>query len=130
MKNYLLILILVSFISCKKGTDYCETPPEINALLVKTQNNAPTAEVEVWLDFIPDYSKYQLDNLYSFSTPDVFINPKGDRPGDVSKNAVYKYKLKDTLNPPASVKIQGYAFNDCGKSNIVEAIITYDTTGI
>ena len=67
------------------------------------------------------------DDLFSFTTPDIFINPKGDQyQTDVVSEPEYTYTLKDVNNFPDSVLIEVYAFNDCGKSNSLSTYIRFN----
>lgn len=125
MKKFVLVFPLIMALSCSKGDSYCEQPNELKGFYGVNQNNDPTKKVEVKLDYIQTFNKDQKGTLFAFSTPDVFVNPKGDYSEDVVADPVYNYYLKDTANPPASVKIYAYAFNDCGETQKEELVITY-----
>mgnify|MGYP000474654384 FL=1 len=125
MKKLVFILPLIIVLSCSKGDSYCVEPNELNGFREVPQNNDPKKVVRVELDYLQTFNKDQEGTLFAFSTPDVFVNPKGDYTEDVVSDPVYNYYLKDTANPPVSVKIYAYAFNDCGETQKEEVVITY-----
>ena len=130
MKPILTILLLsFLFIKCNKGESYCELPHEITNAFefghtgIQTHNLSD--KIEVYLQFEnktgPDHDK----TLYSFSTPDCFINPKGNYKTDVVKEPRYTYILKDTTTNPGPVTIEIFTFNDCGDSKTYTTTIKY-----
>lgn len=127
MKPILPIVLICSLLSCSKGDSYCELPNELNGFSEIPKDNDPHFKVTVHLDYEQTFSANQEGTLFAFSTPDEFINPKGDYSEDIVDRPSYDYYLKDTLNPPSSVEIYAYAFNDCGESGRVVATVTYDT---
>lgn len=135
MKKAYILIVIPLFVGCLKGDDFCEKPVDLTSMVVESENNNPANPVKVKINYVPNYGDDHKNDLFSFSVPSVFINPKGnDRPTDVidqnSVNIEYSYQLKDPSNPPAAVEVEAYLFNDCGKSNTVKAVITYDTTSI
>jgi hypothetical protein len=130
MKSSIIILFLgLLLIHCNKADSYCELPHKItNAFefgYTQIQNHALSDEIEIFLEYEnktgPDHDK----TLYNFSTPDCFINPKGDYLTDVVKEGKYTYILKDTNTNPGPVTIEIYTFNDCGKSETFSTTINY-----
>mgnify|MGYP000044166814 CR=1 FL=1 len=125
------ILIIASFFffQCNKGDDYCELPnPVTNAFefghsSIQTHNLSD--EIEVYLTYENDKGTLDEKTLFSFSTPDCFINPKGNYKTDVVHEGKYTYILKDTNTNPGPVTIEIYTFNDCGKSETYTTTIKY-----
>ena len=130
MKSTILIIFLsLLLLQCGKADSFCELPHEITNAFefgftqIQTHNTAD--EIEIFLLYEnktgPDHDK----TLYSFSTPDCFINPKGNYATDVVKKDSYTYILKDTNTNPGPVTIEIYSFNDCGKSKTFSTTINY-----
>lgn len=128
VRLFFIVALLAVLSSCFDGDDYCAGPQEVSGFKDIQSSYPADRPVSVELDFIFNFGQElnQTTTLFTFSVPDVFINPKGDdRPIDVVAKPQYTYKLKDPTNPPASVTISGYAFNDCGKSATVTAVINF-----
>ncbi len=100
-------------------------PIEITGVYGVDSLYLPTETVHVNLQFKNDSETNIENTLYSFSTPDVFINPKGDYTEDIVNAMNYKYVLKDTINYPSSVEVLIYSFNDCGESEPISVLINY-----
>ncbi len=126
-RNLLIISFCLVLIGCGKGKDYCELPQPVNGFRPLAKSYDPNNPVAVELDFIFDFGQeiHETTTLFSFTVPDIFINPKGDRGVDVVDAPGYVYQLKDPTNAPDEVTIEGYAFNDCGKSDIASATIRF-----
>lgn len=122
------LLFLPLFFACFDGENYCNGPQSVDGFLPLAASYDPAQPVRVELDFIFNYNQeiHERTTLFAFSVPDVFVNPKGDgRPWDVVDEPAYTYTLKDPNNAPASIVIQGYAFNDCGESLVASATINF-----
>ena len=128
-KTAAYIFIIFAISSCSKGDDYCEIPAPITSIFefgstsIKVHKPADKIKVNLTYDNTIGDNK---DVLYSFSTPDCFINPKGDYTEDIVYMPEYTYILKDTANPPVSITVYAYAFNDCGKTETISAVIKYN----
>lgn len=126
MKNTVLFFSIILLLGCIKADDYCPIPEGVTGFWEIPINNDPTKPVGVQLtyEFSLDISK----TMFAFSVPDVFKTPRNDgRNILISKTYSFEYELKDPSNPPASVQIFAYAFNDCGEGKKVYTTITYDT---
>lgn len=127
MKNLILSLsLLLIAIACSKGDDYCDQPNEVFGFYDVKESYAPNKPIILNLDLNEIFNSGQNKTLYSFTVPDIFINPKGDNyETDVVKTPTYTYNLKDTLIYPDSVMVEGYSFNDCGRSEVAKAWIRF-----
>ena len=126
MKNAILFLILIVLISCGKAKDYCPVPDGVTGFTNIPTNNNPNQPVKVELTY--EFTLELGKTMFAFSVPDVFKTERNDgRKIAVSRSYNYAYELKDPANPPASVEVFAYAFNDCGEGRKVYATITYDT---
>ncbi|MDX1651364.1 MAG: hypothetical protein R3277_02655 [Brumimicrobium sp.] len=130
MKSLILGLTLLAITAgCKKGENFCEAPQELNGFIPLENSYDATSPITVELNYIFDYGQeiHEHQTLFTFSVPDIFDNPKGnDRPIDTVDEPKYTYVVKDTTNVPDSVLIEGYAFNDCGKSEVARAYIKFN----
>jgi hypothetical protein len=116
-------------VSCKKGIDYCPPPQEVNGFKSLESSYAASSSITVELNYIFNYGQeiHEHQTLFTFTVPEFFENPKGDdRPIDTVDQPIYTYVVKDTTNVPDSVLIEGYAFNDCGKSEVAQAYIRFN----
>jgi len=121
-----LLLLFISISACVKGDSYCEQPFLVNAINDLDIAYDPASAIEITVEADLDFSKDQEKTLFSFSVPDVFVNPKGaNYPTDVTPNPKYTYILKDTSNYPDSIEIEVYTFNDCGESEPVKGFILF-----
>lgn len=131
MKRLFIYLVMLTIIiSCGKVDDYCATPPENISIFEFGASginvHKPSDKIKVYLNYDNSDGVADEKTLYSFSTPDCFINPKGDYTEDIVYTPEYTYILKDTANPPTSVIIKAYSFNDCGSTEVVSTIIKYN----
>lgn len=130
MRALIVGLCLVSvMMSCKKGENFCETPQEVDGFLPLENGYDASTPITVELNYIFNYGQeiHEHETLFTFTVPDIFENPKGDdRPIDTVDQPEYTYIVKDTTNVPDSVLIEGYAFNDCGKSEVAQAYIRFN----
>lgn len=129
LRFLLLFCTTFFFMGCEKGEDYCQPPQEVNGFYPLASSYDPSNPIHVELDFIFNYGQeiHETTTLFTFTVPDIFERPKGDdRPIDTVDEPEYTYVVEDTTNLPDSVLIEGYAFNDCGKSEVATAIIYFD----
>jgi hypothetical protein len=129
MRVFSLFILLAVFASCKKGADYCELPMDFPGFKALPAVNDPSSPVLVEFIFSweADLDWYEKGALFSFSVPNVFVNPKGEgRLSDVVTKASYTYILKDPANAPDSVVVSAYVFTDCGRSKELSTVIRYD----
>lgn len=130
MKSLLIklgVLVMVSFfvMSCKKGDTYCKLPIKITGVYGMKASYLPSESVNISLLFENEKETNIENTLYSFSTPEVFVNPKGNYTEDIVRAMNYSYLLKDTINYPSSVDVSVYSFNDCGESEPLTIKINY-----
>lgn len=125
----LIIGLLLIFTRCNKGDDFCQPPQEVSGFTPLEDNYDPANPINVELSYIFNYGQeiHETTTLFTFTVPTIFENPKGDnRPIDTVDKPIYTYIVKDTINLPDSILIEGYAFNDCGKSEIAHAYIHFN----
>lgn len=116
---------VIMLFGCSKGDNYCEPPEQIEGFLSIQYYNTSSRKVRVELKYNQLFNNDQKNTLFSFSTPDIFENPRGDYQEIILGTKYYEYQLKDPTSPPDSVKITAYAFNDCGESNCVSTWLRY-----
>lgn len=129
MKILGVFLIIFLCVGCEKGDDFCQPPQEVNGFFAMESSYDAANPITVELNYIFNYGQeiHEMTTLFTFSVPEIFENPKGDdRPIDTVDEPEYTYHVKDTTNLPDSVVIEGYAFNDCGKSEVATAVIHFD----
>lgn len=118
--------LLIVVYSCNKGDNYCDQPNEVFGFYEVQESYAPNKPIILNLDLIELFNSGQNKTLYSFTVPAIFQRPKGENyETDVVKTPSYTYYLKDTLIYPDSVSVEGYSFNDCGRSQIAKAWIRF-----
>ena len=128
MRNLFFFAVFLIALNCDKAEPLCETPPELLGFFPIKTNNSPVNNVKVTV---------QMDKLFSldddrtyvvFDVPEVFVNNHPlEKRLNVGQSTDFYYKLKDPSNPPSSVQIFSYIFNDCEVGEKVYGIITYDT---
>ncbi len=126
-KVLLLVLLFSSISSCKKGENYCPVAKGVLGFKSHSNEYDPNDEITLELDYDEDFRMEIMKDrlLFNFSVPLVFINDKGDRGVDVVNDPIYTYKLKDTENAPDSIQVEGYGFNDCGRSEVARTVIRF-----
>ena len=127
MKNLLIIFFSTLLISCIKADDFCAIPKEVTGFWNISNNLNPNYPVKVELTY--EFTLDLPNTMFVFSTPSVFKTARNDnRVEAINKSAFFTYELKDPNNPPASVEIYAYAYNDCGKGEKVYKTLYYNTT--
>jgi hypothetical protein len=125
-KTVIYIIVIILLVGCIKVDDYCPIPDGVTGFWDIPSNNDPNNGVGVQLTY--EVSIDLTNTLFAFSVPSVFKTPRNDdRAIAISRTNSFEYELKDPSNPPASVEIFAYAFNDCGDGEKVYTTITFDT---
>jgi len=125
-KLFLILPLFVVLQSCSKGDNFCEDPNEVYGFLDIQETYAHNKPITLNLDLYELFNSGQNKTLYSFTVPAIFINPKGEHyETDVVKTPSYTYTLRDTLVYPDSVLVEGYSFNDCGRSEVARGWIRF-----
>lgn len=122
----ILILFVVIFSSCTKGDTFCKLPTPVTGFHSVRDFYSPSEHILINLTFVNAEETDIENTLYSFSTPDIFINEKGDFPEFIKDRMNYIYILKDTTDYPPSIEISAYSFNDCGESEKVYFTINFE----
>lgn len=127
MKILFLGLPLILMLnSCAKGDDFCAAPNEVYGFLSVEESYLPNKPITLNLDVLELFNADQNKTLYSFTVPAIFKRPKGEHyETDVVKIPSYTYQLKDTLVYPDSIMVEGYSFNDCGRSEVAKTWIRF-----
>lgn len=125
-----LLLATLALLSCGEAEPLCKLPPDPLGFFPINQNNTPTANVKVDLKVSEFFSLDDDRTFVIYSVPDIFIYRGIDTTNTlyVSKSTEYYFKLKDPANAPDSVIVSAYLYNDCGETEKVYGLITYNTT--
>jgi hypothetical protein len=134
MKIALLLTTLgCSFIMwrCAKDTDSpCDPAWHLSLESNLNKEFEPSDSVLVALSI---YLNPDTDNsgdvLYYFDVPTIFENPQGDVGRFISQESKFRYRLKDTLNPPRAVDLYAKTINECNPyyEEVKPFTIVFDT---
>jgi len=128
MSRIILVFVIVLLLTaCKKGENYCPVPEGVLGFKPHESVYETSDEIFLELDVTEEFRMEIMKDrlLFNFSVPTIFENPKGDRGADVVDDPNYTFRLKDSTNAPDSILIEGYGFNDCGRSEVAKTTIRF-----